>query len=296
MKISIQSKSKSADSKKVIRKGQKNIEPGAEINRSGSTVDKVTGEILVEFPLSVNRPPKSLKQLQELVGYQFNNPEILCEAMTHSSATKLFSVPFPNNQRLEFLGDAVLQLVMSTFLFTHFDDADEGLLTKSRAHLVNKEGIYERAIKLELGEYIIMSRSEELNGGRERLTSVADAFESLVGAIHLDGGFDAAEKFTKLAYADIFEDPSEIPVQINPKGELQEFLQCLGPSDPPRYEMTNTFGHEHDKVFECVVRHEGIELSKGTGRSKKAAEIQAAERAIEYVWDHMSCSYPRLPQ
>ena len=256
----------------------------------------MTGEIIVEFPLSVNRPPQSLLQLQKLIGYTFKNPAILCEAMTHSSATKLFSVPFPNNQRLEFLGDAVLQLVMSTFLFTHYKNADEGLLTKSRAHLVSKDGIYQRAIKLQLGEFIIMSRSEESNGGRTRLTSISDAFESLVGAIHLDGGFNEAEKFTKLAYSDVFESPSEIPVQINPKGELQEFLQCLEPSSPPKYEMTNTFGQEHDKIFECVVVHEGVELSKGTGRSKKAAEIQAAERAITYVWDHMSCSYPRLEQ
>lgn len=243
-----------------------------------------------------------MADLEDLIGYSFRDRRLLIEAITHSSAAFNFMPPVTNNQRLEFLGDAVLGVIISAFLFSSYPEADEGSLTKSRAHLVNRDFLYERALRLELGEYLIMSRSEELNGGRLRQTALVDAFEALIGAIHLDGGFYRAEEFLELAYEDVF-DTDTMPMQHNPKGELQEFLQRYISFEPPRYEMLGTDGPEHDMTFICQVTHCGGEICEGVGRTKKAAEMNAAENALallrekyaEQIKNGMRATAPDIP-
>ena len=185
-----------------------------------------------------------------------------------------------HNQRLEFLGDAVLQLVLTQKLYEKFPAFDEGALTKARAKLVNRRTLAEHARALGLGAHLILSRGEETSGGRERASALADTFESLLGAIFLDGGFDAAREFILREFAADFGTLAESSGIENPKGELQELLQSRSPN-APEYQTVSATGPDHDRVFECVVQHEGVELARGRGKSKKAAESDAALAALK---------------
>ena len=187
-----------------------------------------------------------------------------------------------HNQRLEFLGDSVLSLVLTHELYQKFLTVSEGPLTKARAQMVNRRTLADQALRLGLGEYLILSRGEEISGGRLRRSSLADAFEALLGAIYLDGGFDAAREFVLRCFRDAFGELTSIPSLHNPKGELQEALQEQS-SDPPRYEMTSATGPDHDRVFECAVFHGDTELGRGKGKSKKAAEGEAALAALQTI-------------
>jgi ribonuclease III len=189
------------------------------------------------------------------------------------------SAPIQTNQRLEFLGDAVLQLVLTCQLYEKFPPFGEGPLTKARAQLVNRRSLAEQARQLDLGRYLIVSRGEEQSGGRERLSALADTFEALLGAIFLDGGFESAREFILREFVTSFGELSAIPTLDNPKGELQEFLQA-GSSEAPRYHVVSASGPDHDRVFECTVHHRGVELARGQGKSKKAAESEAALAAL----------------
>ncbi len=200
-------------------------------------------------------------------------------ALTHPSVAHEQGVPVQTNQRLEFLGDAVLQLVLTRELYEKFPSFGEGPLTKARAKLVNRRSLAERARQLGLGDHLIVSRGEELSGGRERPSALADTFESLLGAIFLDGGFEAARDFILRQFLSAFGELSAIPILENPKGELQEFLQSFS-SEAPRYHVVSATGPDHDRVFECTVHHAGAELARGRGKSKKEAESEAALGAL----------------
>lgn len=164
-------------------------------------------------------------QLQQRLGYSFHDPGLLRLALTHPSVAHEKSAPLQTNQRLEFLGDAVLQLVLTGELYEKFPGFGEGPLTKARAQLVNRGSLAEQARILGLGAYLILSRGEEASGGRERLSGLADTFEALLGAIFLDGGFEAARKFILEQFVTSFGELSSIPTLENPKGELQEFCR-----------------------------------------------------------------------
>jgi ribonuclease-3 len=217
--------------------------------------------------------------LHQQLGYSFHDLGHLRLALTHPSVAHEQSAPVQTNQRLEFLGDAVLQLVLTGELYEKFPDFGEGPLTKARAQLVNRRSLAEQARQLNLGQHLIVSRGEELSGGRERLSALADTFEALLGAIFLDGGFGAARTFILRRFADSFGELSAIPTLDNPKGELQEFLQASS-SEAPRYHVASSSGPDHDRVFECTVHHNGVELARGQGKSKKAAESEAATAAL----------------
>jgi len=181
---------------------------------------------------------------------------------------------------LEFLGDAVLQLVITEYLFQHFRIEAEGQLTKLRSRLVSREALRMHAATLDLGRYILMGRGEEASGGRERTSTLADAFEGLIGALYLDGGFEIAKKFILTQTRADLEELAEKPVDINPKGDLQELLQSISPHSPA-YELISQSGPEHEKTFVSQVVWEEIILGQGTGRSKKQAETAAALEALE---------------
>jgi ribonuclease-3 len=227
------------------------------------------------------------QELQRRLGYSFRNSELLELALTHPSVTHEPGVPAPTNQRLEFLGDAVLQLVLTRELFERFPSFEEGPLTKARAKLVNRRTLAEQGRELDLGRYLRVSRGEELHGGRDRNSALADAFEALVGAVFLDGGFEAAQKFLMGRFRIELGGLAEIPTLENPKGELQELLQSMSAA-APEYLVVSATGPDHDRMFECTVQHDGVELARGTGKSKKAAESEAALAALRKLRERLA--------
>lgn len=225
-------------------------------------------------------PVADLAQLQEKLGYQFKQLEFLQLALTHPSVAHESAGSAQHNQRLEFLGDAVLGLVITNELFQKFRAFGEGPLTKARAQLVNRRTLANQARRLNLGNFLILSRGEELSGGRNRPSALADAFEAVAGAIFLDGGYESAKEFILASFREGFGELTEIPNLDNPKGELQETLQSHS-NQPPEYELTSVSGPDHDRLFECRVKHDGIELGRGLGKSKKEAESMAALAALK---------------
>ena len=219
------------------------------------------------------------EDLQTRLGYRFNDPNLLQLALTHPSIAHEQGVPVQTNQRLEFLGDAVLQLVLTGALYERFPAFGEGPLTKARAKLVNRRTLAEHGRRLGLGENLILSKGEAQHGGRERPSALADTFEALLGAVFLDGGFKAAREFILKDFLAAFGELTVIPISENPKGELQELLQSLS-SESPQYQVVSSTGPDHDRIFECTVHHGGIELARGRGKSKKAAESEAALMAL----------------
>lgn len=223
-----------------------------------------------------------LAELQQRLGHSFRDEALLRLALTHPSVAHDANAPLPHNQRLEFLGDAVLGLVLSRELYEKFPAADEGALTKSRAKLVNAASLAAHGRTLGLGAHLILSRGEENTGGRERTSALADAFEALLGAIFLDGGFEAAQEFVLREFATEIRELN-LPADIdNPKGELQELLQAKSP-DAPAYQLISAEGPDHDRQFLCAVLHDDAELARGAGKSKKAAESAAALAALKIL-------------
>lgn len=224
-----------------------------------------------------------LAPLQETINYTFQDVGLLELALTHPSSDRNQSGVRLNNQRLEFLGDAVLQLVLTTELYHRFPEEDEGMLTKTRAALVNQETLATLARQIGLGPLLSMSAGEAGNGGRDRPTSLCDAFESLLGAIHEDGGFEAARPVILNLFKETL---SQVvlaePTHLNPKGELQEILQSRT-NQPPTYEVISSDGPDHDREFVCAVFHDGTELGRGEGKSKKSAESSAASAALDVL-------------
>jgi ribonuclease-3 len=221
----------------------------------------------------------ALNRLQHALRYTFRDPALLRVALTHPSVAHERATATLHNQRLEFLGDAVLQLVLTRELYEKFPDAGEGLLTKARAHMVNRRALAEQARLLNLGGCLVLSRGEEISGGRQRPSILADAFEALVGAMFMDGGYAAASEFLLRVFRETFGTLDVLPNLENPKGELQEILQARSP-EPPQYILRSVTGPDHDREFECTVHLRGTELGRGIGKSKKAAESQAALAAL----------------
>jgi ribonuclease-3 len=202
--------------------------------------------------------------LEERIEYKFRNSLLLAEALTHPSLGHEAQRYHFDYQRLEFLGDAVLQLVITEYLFSHFQ----------------AEALRTHAAALDLGRYILLGRGEEASGGRERTSTLADAFEALIGALYLDGGLEVAKNFILTQTRGDLAKLAEEPVDFNPKGDLQELLQSISPRSP-LYELVSQSGPEHEKTFVSEVVWEGIVLGEGTGRSKKQAETAAALEALQ---------------
>ncbi|MBI5397232.1 MAG: ribonuclease III [Verrucomicrobia bacterium] len=225
-------------------------------------------------------------QLQERLGHRFGRPELLTEALTHrsvlhetNSARNKTPRPAVDNQRLEFFGDAVLQLVLTEEVFARFPKADEGHLTKLRARLANRHMLFHLAHELALGDHLALGKGEDTSGGRRRPSNLADAFESVVGALYLDGGYEAARRFLLGCYESQLARLEVADSGDNPKGELQEFLQVVSGKNPV-YRIVSETGPDHNKRFEVMVEFEGRELGRGAGSSKKEAEMRAAEVAL----------------
>lgn len=226
-----------------------------------------------------------MNPLERHIGYKFRNSLLLAEALTHPSLSFERKTFHFDNQRLEFLGDAVIQLVVTHHLYRLFPSFSEGQLTKLRSRIVSREGLKKHAVTLNLGNYLMLGRGEEANCGRERASTLADAFEALVGAIYLDSDLETARRFILHVTGDELGALARQPAEHNPKGELQEIIQSLSTAGPT-YEVISETGPDHQKEFICRVLWENKELGRGTGQSKKQAEIHAAAEALRArLWE-----------
>jgi ribonuclease III len=235
-----------------------------------------------------------LDALQVRLGWKFRDLQWLHLALTHPSVVYGQADDLQHNQRLEFLGDAVLSLVLTRELFERFPDFGEGPLTKARAQMVNRHSLAEQARRLGVGEHLMLSHGEEASGGRQRPSALADAFEALLGAVFMEGGFEAARACVLRCYQEYWGEFAAIPRQENPKGELQELLQARS-TVAPRYLTTSVSGPDHDRVFECAVHHQGLELGRGRGKSKKSAESLAALAALTALREQAPSPPPATP-
>ena len=222
-----------------------------------------------------------MKSLEEKLGYSFKNPQLLQDALYHSSyANEHRGRGIESNERLEFLGDAVLDLVTAEVLYKEHPDLPEGDLTRIRAALVCEESLHEAAESLGLGEYLKLGRGEEAGGGRQRPSILADATESVFAAVYLDGGMKAAEEIIHRVLLDREREEVVEERRRDYKTALQELVQRK-PDQDLHYEMVGSSGPDHAKVFEARVTINGDEAGRGTGRSKKEAEQAAARSALE---------------
>jgi ribonuclease III len=236
-------------------------------------------------PIDPSHHASIMNPLEERMGYKFRNGLLLAEALTHPSISlERRNYPF-DNQRLEFLGDAVIQIVVTEHLYRLYPDFSEGVMTKLRTRIVSRPALKSRALSLNLGRYLMMGRGEDASGGRERASTLADAFESVAGAVFLDGGFEAARDFILRITEGDFERIAEDPGEENPKGLLQEILQALEPKAPV-YEVLEQSGPDHSRRFVSRVIWNELELGRGEGLSKKQAQVSAASDALDReVWE-----------
>ena len=224
---------------------------------------------------------KHLRDLEERIGYRFRDPSLLKTALTHTSfANEHKKQGIAHNERLEFLGDAVLELVSSEFLFTRYPEKKEGELSKMRASYVCEPTLAISAHELGLMSCLYLGKGEAKTGGRERDSILSDAVESVIAAIYLDGGFDEARTFI---LTHVLNDIERKKRFTDSKSDLQEITQAEGAA--PEYVTVGETGPDHDKIFEVEVRLNGEVIGRGEGRTKKAAEQRAAFEAVRLLKD-----------
>jgi len=220
---------------------------------------------------------KDIQELESALDYKFKATKLITEALTHKSHKQPY-----DNERLEFLGDAVLDLVVGEFLYKKFPTSDEGKLSKIRASLVNEEGFHKLALYLNLGSHILMSNAEENNGGREKSSLLSNAFEAIMGAIYLESGLESVKiialdlldkNYPKITLDDLFKDF---------KTALQELTQARF-GIIPEYEVIASRGPDHKKEFEVAVSVDKKEYARAVGKSKKIAQQESAKIALDIL-------------
>jgi len=219
--------------------------------------------------------------LSEKLGYPFKDQSLLQQAMTHPSMASEQRGEANDNQRLEFLGDAVLKVILSEYFYCAFPDQAEGFLTKTRIRLEAGQSLANCARRLGLGEYLILGKGAEKQGGRDLDSNLEDAFEALVGAVYIDGGFSSATEAVLRLMKEDLEDVLASEDTGNPKGRLQEELQAIR-RESPVYRVLDEEGPGHLKQFRVEVLWCGKPLGEGWGSSKKNAEASAAQDALEH--------------
>jgi len=226
-----------------------------------------------------------MQPLESRIHYKFRNSLLLAEALTHPSLAYESQKPHFDNQRLEFLGDAVLQLIVTEELYKRFPALTEGHLTKLRSRVVSRNALARFALAIQLGDYVLLGKGEEATGGRRRQSTLADAFESLIGAVYLDSGPEKVKELVlRLIEAEVGSMVDK-PEERNPKGELQEYLQAIHPQAPD-YQIISESGPDHRRVFQAEVSWLGKILATGKGKSKKEAEARAASEALRIrAWE-----------
>ena len=218
--------------------------------------------------------------LMNEIGYAFKDGELLLKALTHSSFANEKHLP-ESNERLEFLGDSVLSLVVADYLYRHFSHIPEGELTKLRASLVCEHALSSFAERISLGEWLRLGRGERMTGGSRRPSILADAFEAVIAAIYLDGGIEPAREFI-LRFVRPETEQRRTVVILDFKTSLQEIIQ-QNPDEMVEYVVTGESGPDHDKRFTVEVRLNNETIGRGEGRSKKEAEQKAAKEALSLM-------------
>ncbi len=223
---------------------------------------------------------RQLNELEAVIGYSFKNIDILNNALTHSSYTAAKSEFYEHNERLEFIGDAILDMVISLHLYNKCKNSPEGSLTRFRSGIVCEKSLYNASCRLKLGSYLLLGKGEENTGGRKRVSILADVFEAVVAAIYIDGGMRKARAFILTNLKDTINDAVEHRIFNDYKSFLQEYIQK---KDMGRlsYQLLKEKGPDHDKTFEIELYLDETAIGRGAGHSKKDAQQAAARDAIE---------------
>jgi len=223
----------------------------------------------------------SLEELQAHIGYSFKDPQLLLEALTHSSLPQESASGARDNEKLEFLGDAILNFIVSVRLAETFPDSTEGKLSRARARLVAADHLARVAASLRLGDYLRLGRGEEKTGGRNKVNLQVDALEAMIAALYRDGGLDAARRFIEtFVLPEDFGERGDDLFSADYKSALQEFLQAEKAA-PAEYRVVEEAGPEHQKTFTVEAAVENFPPARGSGGSKKSAEQQAAKLMLE---------------
>jgi ribonuclease III len=221
-----------------------------------------------------------LEELSNKLGHTFIHPELLLQAFRHASyVNEQADSDLKDNERLEFLGDAVLDLAISHLLMKRFEDAEEGDLSKFRAMVVDEAGLYQIALLLGLGDYLLLGKGEEHSRGREKPSILANTMEALIGALYLDAGFDKALEVIVKLFSPLLEKVGTLEIIYDYKSIFQEYTQKAYKT-LPKYQLVEEVGPAHDKTFKVALILNGETLAEGKGKSKKEAEQEAAKEAF----------------
>lgn len=225
---------------------------------------------------------KIVNKLQSAIRVRFTNKNLLLRALTHRSYANEMNGTLKDNERLEYLGDSVLALIINEYLFKHFAEYHEGDLAKIKSAVVSEEMLYKVALEINLGEYILLGKGEEKSGGRERVSILANTVESLIGAMYLDCGLKKTKKFTLDLFKKHIANIDKRPSLRDPKTSLQEIVQKKYKTKP-EYKVIDETGPDHHKQFTVQLTINKNFIVKATGSSKRKAEIEAAAKAVNQI-------------
>ncbi len=232
----------------------------------------------------MSRKPEPTSNFESVLGIKFHDPGLLTQALTHTSFVNEYDgdSAVGDNERLEFLGDAVLDIVVADLLYRRFPNAGEGVLTQLRAALVKTESLAQIGLNFRLGDFLRMGHGEEISGGRERLTILCRGFEAVIGAIYLDRGLSAVVDFVTPSLLNLLDEVIANKLHIDARSELQERVQARL-NITPGYRVAGAAGPEHEKEFRVEVTIGDTVIGSGVGRSKRAAAQEAARSALEQL-------------
>lgn len=224
---------------------------------------------------------ETVRSLETVSQYHFNDPALALQALTHRSYVSERGQSLKDNERLEFLGDAALELAVSALLYGRYPERSEGDLTRMRAWLVNEEQLSLMSLSMGIGQLLLLGKGESMSGGREKPSILSDSFEAVIGALYLDGGFGTVMDFVMKKFEVIISRAPEMAFESDAKTTLQEFTQAKF-QQVPTYEVTDIHGPDHARIFNVALSIEGKQVTTGSGKSKKEAEQQAAAQALIY--------------
>ena len=222
-----------------------------------------------------------IKKLESSIGYLFKEPRLLKEAVTHRSYSAENTLDY-DNQRLEFLGDAVLEIILTEHLFNKYPGEPEGTLTKMRSALAQKDALHKLALEIGLDAYILLGRGELEAGGNRRTSTMSDAYEAILGAVFLDSELDTVKKMVLPVFEAHFPEPIDLVKIINPKGDLQEFTQKHW-NTAPKYKVLKIDGPDHNPSYTVSVSIRNNLIANGAANSRKSAESEAARNALNIL-------------
>ncbi|HBH12123.1 MAG: Ribonuclease III [Clostridiales bacterium 38_11] len=221
-----------------------------------------------------------VNQFEKVLGYEFTNKDLLKEALTHSSFSNENGQQIRNNERMEFLGDAVLEIMVSHYLYKRFNTYPEGKLTRLRSKVVCEDVLYSISMQYRLGDFLVLGKGEEHTGGRNRKSILADCLEALIASVYLDSGFENVEALFLPKFQEFIERAATGKIRLDFKTRFQEVIQKDHPNSKIRYQVYREEGPDHDKTFYVRLFLDQNRVGNGEGKSKKSAEQEAAREAL----------------